>query len=70
MSPAQIVSVSTSWSVKMEIQVDAEVLGHLLIIQHKEGGTFSEIIQKLLDEQAEEPLLPIKLPRKRKNGRP
>lgn len=54
----------------MEIEVDGEVLGHLLIIQHKEGGTFSEITQKLLNERAEQPLLPIKLPKRRKNDRP
>lgn len=53
----------------MEIQVDAEVLGHLLIIQHKEGGTFSEIIQRLLDKQEKQLMLPINLPKVPRNGR-
>lgn len=52
----------------MQIDVDGEVMGHLLILQHKQGGTLSDVIQRLLDEQAEEPTLPMKMPREYRRG--
>lgn len=44
----------------MNIEVDGEVLGYLLILQAKQGGTLSDVIQRLLDLKEPQMKLPLK----------
>lgn len=46
-----------------EIKVDGEVLGHLLILQHKQGGTISDVIRRLIDKAEPQLKLPLEEPR-------
>lgn len=48
----------------MIIDIDGEVLGHLLILQHKNGGTLSDQIQLLLDRADPQLRLDLGLPAK------
>ena len=44
----------------MDIKVDGEVMGHLMILQHREGGTFNDVIRRLLDKAEPQLKLPLK----------
>lgn len=46
------------------IDIDGEVLGHLLILQHKNGGTLSDQVKLLLDRADLQLQLDLKLPAK------
>lgn len=45
-----------------QIEVDGEVLGHLLIMQAKRGGSLSDQIEHLLLESDEQFHLPLEKP--------
>lgn len=47
------------------IQVDDEVLGHLLIARHRDGGTFSDVIARLIEQDEPQLKLPMEMPRDR-----
>lgn len=44
----------------IQVEVDDEVLGHLLIARHREGGTFSDVIRTRLDATEPQLKLPFK----------
>lgn len=46
------------------LEVDGEVLGHLLILQSRRGGSLSDQIQYLLDKVEPQLQLPLKKPRR------
>lgn len=44
----------------MNIEVSGEVLGYLLILQAKQGGTLSDVIERLIEVKEPQLKLPLK----------